>query len=68
MGSVMSFPLARIHATDYRRETGLWVDKEMKRSLQFSLKDELRLARLKNGARAAAWCAVIERDTADPNI
>jgi hypothetical protein len=38
MGSLMSFPLARIDSTNYRRGTARWVDKEMKRSLQFALR------------------------------
>jgi hypothetical protein len=41
MGSGISFPLALIHCTDYRRGMGLWVDKEVQRSLKLLLIDEL---------------------------
>lgn len=40
MGSGISFPLAWIHHTNYRRGMGRRVHKEMQRSLQLSLMEE----------------------------
>src|SRR5580693_3164821 len=59
IGSGMSYPMARIHLSDYRRAMGPWVDKEMKRSLQLALTDPLRprhsaKARLTHGTRPTA--------------
>ena len=59
IGSGMSYPMARIYHSDYRRAMGPRVDKEMKRSLQLAPTDPLHprkrsKARLAHGTRPMA--------------
>jgi hypothetical protein len=59
MGSGMSFHFAWVYHTDYRRGMCSRVDKEMQRSLQLSLMEELRVREAPSSGLGSALMAFL---------